>query len=79
MAGWIPVIDTSAQKIHALLVSIHFIYIFFRSVSSDERQLQFNSWYPFETLVSPQYELVNATQVQLSEKPNLYSSLSSLE
>jgi hypothetical protein len=67
MTGWIPLIVTSAQKIYALLVLIHFIYIFFRSAYSEERTLQFNSWYPFETMTSPQYELVNASQVQMSE------------
>jgi hypothetical protein len=63
MAAWIRRINTFAQKIFTLLVFIHFIYISFRSVSSEGRLLQFNTWYPFETLTSPQYEIVNATQV----------------
>lgn len=63
MAAWIRRINTSAQKIFALLVFIHFIYIFFRYISSKGRLLQFNAWYPFEMLTSPQYEIVNATQV----------------
>ncbi|PNF35148.1 hypothetical protein B7P43_G09267 [Cryptotermes secundus] len=62
MAAWIRRINTSAKKISALLIFIHFTYIFFRNVSSKGRLLQFNTWYPFETLSSPQYEIVNATQ-----------------
>jgi hypothetical protein len=65
MAAWIPRINIFAQNIYALLVFIHFIYVFFRSMFSEGRVLQFNSWYPFETLTSPQYELVNVTQVQV--------------
>jgi hypothetical protein len=62
IASWIGRINTFAQKISILLVFIHFLYIFFRSISSEGRLLQFNTWYPFETLTSPQYEFVNAAQ-----------------
>jgi hypothetical protein len=63
MASLTGRINNFTHNISVLLLVIQFIYIFSRSISSEGRLLQVNAWYPFETLTSPQFEIVNATQV----------------
>jgi hypothetical protein len=64
MAGWIPRVQLIGKRIIQFLIVFHSIFTSARIILLENRPLSYNGWYPFNTSVSPAYELVNFTQVK---------------
>jgi hypothetical protein len=67
-AGYIPKILSFARYYPALVLLIHFPQSTFRMVT--KREMMITKWYPFDSSVSPIYELVNLTQVNINIRNN---------
>jgi hypothetical protein len=63
MAGWIPRVQLIAKRIIQFIIVFHSTYTTIRMAVLENRPLSYNGWYPFDTSVSPTYEVVNFTQV----------------
>jgi hypothetical protein len=72
-AGYIPKILSFARYYPALVLLIHFPQSIVRMVIS--REMMITKWYPFDSSLSPMYELVNLTQVNV----NLHNNIGSTE
>jgi hypothetical protein len=65
-AGWIPLIIKYMKRAAAVVTSFHFLQSTIRIVTNHETM--FITWYPFDWTVSPFYELVNISQVTISQQ-----------
>jgi len=63
MAGWIPRIEKVTRRLINLTLIFHFSYVFMKRAVSTNRQLAYNSWYPFDTSNAIVFEIVNSSQV----------------
>ena len=63
-AGWIPHIIKNSGRASATFFCLHTLQSTIRIVTNHETMLI--AWYPFDWTVSPFYELVNISQVQVS-------------
>jgi hypothetical protein len=63
MAGWIPRVQSITRRIIYFIPIFHLSFTVFRAAVSTKRPLSYNTWYPFDTSLSPAYELINITQV----------------
>jgi hypothetical protein len=63
MAGCIPRTQLFGKFYMQFAMTFHCIQTAIRLALLDNRPLSYNAWYPFNTAVSPTYELVNLTQV----------------
>ncbi|PNF35147.1 hypothetical protein B7P43_G09266 [Cryptotermes secundus] len=63
MAGWIPRVQWFGKTFMQFAMILHCIITAIRIAVLDNRPLSYNAWYPFDTAVSPTYELVNLTQL----------------
>jgi hypothetical protein len=71
-AGWIPLTTKYSRNATIALLCFHFAQSTIRIVRNHETILIV--WYPFDWTVSPFYELVNISQVKISEtESNIYS------
>ena len=64
-AGWIPLIQMYATRIAVVTLAFHCVHSTIRIVISHETIIL--AWYPFDWTVSPFYELVNISQVTISQ------------
>jgi len=64
MAAWIPRIQLIGKRIIQSVIVFHSTFTSIRMAVLPNRPLSYNGWYPFNTSVSPIYELVNFTQVK---------------
>jgi hypothetical protein len=64
-AGWIPLIQMYATRVAVVGLAFHSVQSTIRIVKSHETI--FIAWYPFDWTVSPFYELVNISQVTISQ------------
>ena len=64
-AGWIPHIITYTGRGTIAIICIHIVQSTIRIVTNHETV--FAVWYPFDWTVSPFYELVNISQVTISQ------------
>ena len=62
-AGWIPRIKMCSTRAAAAILLFHVIQSTIRIVTNHETI--FIAWYPFDWTVSPFYELVNISQVNI--------------
>jgi hypothetical protein len=65
-AGWIPRINTFSLRAAVVVILFHFVQSTIRIVTNHETV--FVAWYPFDWTVSPFYELVNISQVTISQQ-----------
>jgi hypothetical protein len=65
-AGWIPLIVKYTKHAAVVVTSFHFLQSTIRIVTNHETM--FITWYPFDWTVSPYYELVNISQVTISQQ-----------
>jgi hypothetical protein len=63
MAGWIPRVQTITRRIIQFVPIFHLSFTVIRAALLAKRPLSYNTWYPFDTSLSPTYELINITQV----------------
>jgi hypothetical protein len=63
-AGWIPLIVKYNKRAAIVILCLHTVQSTIRIVTNHETMLI--AWYPFDSTVSPFYELVNISQVTLS-------------
>jgi hypothetical protein len=63
MAAWIPRIQRISFYITSVAATFHVIQSSVRLLTSDDRLMLYETWYPFDTSKSPVYELVNIAQV----------------
>jgi hypothetical protein len=68
MAGWIPRVQAIIKRVNYFIAVFHVSYTTIRIVLSAKRPLPYNSWYPFDTTISPTYELTFIAQVTLRYK-----------
>jgi hypothetical protein len=66
MAAWIPRIQKFTITISTVVVAFHVVQTTIRITTSDDRPLRFGAWYPFDSRKSPNYELINISQVKPS-------------
>jgi len=64
-AGWIPLIQMYANRVAVVTLAFHCVQSTIRILKSHETM--FIAWYPFDWTVSPFYELVNISQVKISQ------------
>jgi hypothetical protein len=64
-AGWIPLIQTYTTRVAAVVLAFHCVQSTIRIVTNHDTM--FIVWYPFDWTVSPFYELVNISQVTISQ------------
>jgi hypothetical protein len=64
-AGWIPLIKMYTTRVAVVSLAFHFFQSTIRIVTKHETL--FITWYPFDWTVSPFYELVNISQVTISQ------------
>ena len=64
-AGWIPLIHMYTTRVAVVAFAFHWVQSTIRIVKSHETI--FLAWYPFDWTVSPFYELVNVSQVKISQ------------
>jgi hypothetical protein len=64
-AGWIPLIHMYTTRVAVVAFAFHWVQSTIRIVKSHETI--FFTWYPFDWTVSPFYELVNVSQVTISQ------------
>jgi hypothetical protein len=62
-AGWIPRINIFSMSAAIAIILFHFIQSTVRIVTNHETM--FVVWYPFDWTVSPLYELLNISQVNI--------------
>jgi hypothetical protein len=62
-AGWIPHIIKNSGRASVTFFCLHTLQSTIRIVTNHETMLI--AWYPFDWTVSPFYELVNISQVQV--------------
>jgi hypothetical protein len=72
-AAYVPKILSLARYYPALVLLIHFPQSIVRMVT--RREMMITKWYPFDSSLSPMYELVNLTQVNV----NLHNNIGSTE
>jgi hypothetical protein len=65
MAGWIPRLQAITIRFTYFVPVFHVSYSIARIVLLAKRPLPYNSWYPFDTTISPTYELTFITQVTI--------------
>jgi hypothetical protein len=65
-AGWIPLIMKYMKRAAIVFLSIHSVQSTLRMVTNHETML--TAWYPFDWTVSPFYDLVNISQVTISQQ-----------
>jgi hypothetical protein len=63
-AGWIPLIMKYMTRAAFVVLSFHFVQSIIRIVTNHETV--YIAWYPFDWTISPFYELVNISQVNIS-------------
>jgi hypothetical protein len=63
MAGWIPRLQAITIRFIYFIPVFHLSYGIARIVLLAKRPLPYNSWYPFDTTISPTYELIFISQV----------------
>jgi hypothetical protein len=71
MAGFIPAIKTIIRRILIAVLLYLYAYITACVLISNKRLLLFNAWFPFDTSVSPAYELITIEQVRFRFKCEL--------
>jgi hypothetical protein len=64
-AGWIPLFQKYTTRVVVVILAFHYVQSTIRIVKSHETILM--TWYPFDWTVSPFYELVNISQVTISQ------------
>jgi hypothetical protein len=64
-AGWIQLIQMYTNRVAVVTLAFHCVQSTIRIVNSHETILF--AWYPFDWTVSPFYELVNISQVTISQ------------
>jgi hypothetical protein len=64
-AGWIPLIQKYTTRVVVVTIAFHSVQSTIRIVKSHETILI--AWYPFDWTVSPFFELVNISQVTISQ------------
>jgi len=64
-AGWIPLIQMYSTRVVLMILAFHCVQSTIRIVTNHETIL--TAWYPFDWTVSPFYELVNISQVTISQ------------
>ena len=64
-AGWIPLIQKYTNRVAVVTLAFHCVQSTIRILKSQETM--FIAWYPFDWTVSPFYELVNISQVTISQ------------
>jgi hypothetical protein len=66
MAAWIPLIRKFSSIITTTAVVYHVVQTTIRFTTSDDRPFVYGTWYTFDATKSPNYELVNISQVKMS-------------
>jgi hypothetical protein len=72
MAGLIPRVQKFTSSIIFFISTLHLTFTICRAVLLAKRPLSYNTWYPFDTSLSPTYELINITQVTIYYNYNSY-------
>jgi hypothetical protein len=75
MAAWIPRIQKFTTIIAATAIIIHVVQTTIRFTVTDDRPFMFVTWYPFDVMESPTYELINISQVKTSNIKWVYRLL----
>jgi hypothetical protein len=65
-AGWIPLIMKYSRNAVIAALCFHTVQSIIRILTNHETV--FAAWYPFDWTISPFYELVNISQVNVSKK-----------
>jgi hypothetical protein len=63
MAAWIPRVQRISFSITSIGAIFHVIQSSIRLLTSDDRPMFYETWYPFDASKSPAYELTNIAQV----------------
>jgi hypothetical protein len=69
-AGWIPLTMKYGRSAAIVILCIHTVQSTIRIVTNHETI--YIAWYPFDWTVSPFYELVNISQVEISKTENSF-------
>jgi hypothetical protein len=64
-AGWLPLIQVFTARLAVMILVFHCVQSTIRIMISHETLIIM--WYPFDWTVSPFYELVNLSQVTISQ------------
>jgi hypothetical protein len=64
MAGRIPLIQRLTWQSCVLIMVSHTVHQVHRLITTNDRPLVFNAWFPFNTTESPVFELIYISQVR---------------
>ena len=71
MTGWIKKTQIMAKHVYIVCMAFHLSQSTYRIISF--RAMVFNSWYPFDCMISPTYEFIALFQVCKSKLLNNFS------